>query len=68
VTSTRDHVDTLLQFPDAHPYKKWWGTHWRLVELADLDTSIPRERLQRGVDQEVAWLIPAVDDPHSCTV
>ena len=66
MTSTIDHVDTLLQFPDAHPYKKWWGTHWRLVELADLDTSIPAERLQRGVDQEVAWLVSTVGD--RCTV
>ncbi|TDD69306.1 hypothetical protein E1262_13375 [Jiangella aurantiaca] len=26
----------LLDFPaGTHPYAKWYGTHWRLVELAD---------------------------------
>ena len=63
VTSARDPVEQLLQFPDVHPYQKWWGTHWRLVELADLDTAIPPERLQRGIDQEVAWLQSGIDDP-----
>jgi hypothetical protein len=62
VTAKREPVDTLLQFPDAHPYKKWWGTHWRLVELADLDTPVPPERVQRGVDQVVAWLLPTLDE------
>ena len=63
MTSTLDQVDELLQFPDVHPYRKYWGTHWRLVELADLDTSIPPARLQAGVDQEVAWLLSTVDEP-----
>ena len=31
-----ERIATLLDFPDAHPYKKWWGSHWRLVALADL--------------------------------
>ena len=66
MTAKLDHVETLLQFPDVHPYKKWWGTHWRLVELADLSIPIPRDRLQRGIDQEVAWLTSTVGDP--CTV
>jgi hypothetical protein len=60
VTSTLDHVDELLQFPDVHPYRKYWGTHWRLVELADLDTPISPVRLQAGIDQEVAWLSSTV--------
>jgi hypothetical protein len=63
VTSTRDPVEELLEFPDVHPYQKWRGTHWRLVELADLDTTILSERLQRGIDQEVAWLQSGIDDP-----
>ena len=63
MTSARDSVEELLQFPDAHPYKKWWGTHWRLVELADLEAAIPPERLKRGIDAEVAWLRSGVDDP-----
>jgi hypothetical protein len=49
-----------LRFPDLHPYRKFWGTHWRLVELADLDTPIPPARLRAGIDQEVAWLSSTV--------
>ena len=66
VTASLEHLDTLLQFPTVHPYKKWWGTHWRLVELADLSISVPAERVQPGIDQEVAWLTSTVGD--SCTV
>ena len=62
VTSMLDHVDELLQFPDVHPYRKYCGTHWRLVELADLDTPIPPLRLQAGIDQEVVWLLSTVDE------
>jgi hypothetical protein len=65
VTSTPDPVDTLLQFPDVHPYRKWWGTHWRLVELADLDVPVSPERLRPGIDQEVGWLLPALDEAPS---
>jgi hypothetical protein len=65
VTALLDHVDKLLQFPDVHPYKKWWGTHWRLVELADLDIPIPPALLSAGIDQEVAWLSSGLVDPPS---
>ena len=68
MTSTLDHVDVLTQFPDVHPYRKYWGTHWRLVELADLDTPIAPSRLQPGIDQEVAWLSSTVGDPPSRSV
>ncbi|HWI00636.1 MAG TPA: hypothetical protein VNT27_09910, partial [Propionibacteriaceae bacterium] len=64
MTSTLDHVDELLQFPDAHPYGKFYGTHWRLVELADLDLEIPRVRLQAGIDQEVARLSSTSPNLH----
>lgn len=50
-------VRTLLDFPtDVHPYKKWWGTHWRLVELADLAIPAGVAGVSRGVDHELAWL------------
>jgi hypothetical protein len=65
VTSTPHHVDELLEFPDAHPYRKWWGTHWRLVELADLDVPIPSAALQPGIDQELAWLTSSLADAPS---
>jgi hypothetical protein len=62
VTSTLDHVGKLLHFPDVHPYRKYCGTHWRLVELADLGTPIPPVRLQAGIDQEIAWLLSTTPD------
>jgi hypothetical protein len=68
VIPTLDQVDELLQFPEVHPYRKFWGTHWRLVELADLDTPIPSVRLQAGIDTEVAWLSSTVGDPASWSV
>lgn len=49
-------VRTLLQFPDPHPYKKWWGTHWRLVALADLGVPAGTPSLARGVEQVLKWL------------
>jgi hypothetical protein len=63
VTSTLEHLDQLLQFPDGHPYSKYCGTHWRLVELADLDTPIPPVRLRAGFEQELAWLSSRLGDP-----
>jgi hypothetical protein len=49
-------VQELLRFPDAHPYAKWWGTHWRLVALADLGVPARAEALRHGVDRELDWL------------
>lgn len=50
-------VRALLEFPlSTHPYKKWWGTHWRLVELADLAVPPRSAELSTGVDQELSWL------------
>lgn len=64
MSSPAEHVDVLLQFPDVHPYKKWWGTHWRLVELADLGVPPAPGRLQAGIDQEAAWLSSGLDQRH----
>ncbi|TDE15081.1 hypothetical protein [Jiangella asiatica] len=50
-------VRTLLDFPtDVHPYRKWWGIHWRLVELADLGARPQRGALEAAVDRELSWL------------
>lgn len=49
-------VQTLLKFPDVHPYKKYWGTHWRLVALADLGVSEATELIEYGLEQELTWL------------
>ena len=67
-------VGTLLHFPDVHPYKKWWGTHWRLVALADLGVPAGTEGLASGVEQELAWLasskhrdgVPVIDGLARC--
>ena len=58
LASTR--VTTLLEFPtDAHPYKKWWGTHWRLVELAELAIPPGTPGLDIGIEHEFRWLLSA---------
>lgn len=51
-----ERVRTLLDFPDVDPYRKWWGTHWRLVALADLGVPPGTPALARGVARELAWL------------
>jgi hypothetical protein len=64
--SSLDHVvEELLRFPDVRPYTKYWGTHWRLVELADLDTPVEAARLALGIDKEVAWLSTNYDNRPS---
>ncbi|MGH2795702.1 MAG: hypothetical protein ACRDKG_15525, partial [Actinomycetota bacterium] len=50
-------VRALLEFPlEVHPYKKWWGTHWRLVALADLGVPPGAPGIASGVDRELGWL------------
>jgi hypothetical protein len=58
-------VQTLLDFPDAHPYEKWWGTHWRLVSLADLGVPPGTDSVAAGVEQELAWL---TSDAHKSRI
>ncbi|HEX8508334.1 MAG TPA: hypothetical protein VF635_02385 [Propionibacteriaceae bacterium] len=54
-------VEQLLVFPDHHPYAKWTGTHWRLVELADSGVPVAKARVEAGVDAELAWLLPGLE-------
>ncbi len=49
-------VKILINFPAVHPYKKWWGTHWRLVSLADLEVNQARAVIEPGIEQELKWL------------
>lgn len=50
-------VRALLEFPvDVHPYAKWQGAHWRLVELADLGVTPPPGRLRIATDRVLDWL------------
>ena len=53
-------VQTLLEFPlDVHPYRKWWGTHWRLVALADLGVPPDTPEVEPGMERELAWMLSA---------
>ncbi len=60
VASKLELVEELLVFPGGHPYAKWAGTHWRLVEIADSAVPVPRDRLDEGVAAELSWLIPGL--------
>jgi hypothetical protein len=57
----RELVEQLLVFPDGHPYAKWTGTHWRLVEIADSGVTVDRDRLHEAVDAELRWLLPGLE-------
>jgi hypothetical protein len=61
--SKEELVEQLLVFPEGHPYAKWTGAHWRLVELADLAATldVDRDRLEGAVRTELAWLLPGLD-------
>ena len=60
MASKQDLVEQLLDFPGGHPYAKWFGTHWRLVEIADSAVPVPRDRLAEGVAAELGWLLPGL--------
>ena len=45
VSSKEGLLEQLLDFPAGHPYAKWTGIHWRLVEIADAGVAVPRARL-----------------------
>ena len=54
-------VSTLLDFPapKVHPYRKWFGLHWRLVSLADFEPPVGpeiRAKLDEGIDRELDWI------------
>ncbi|TDC54614.1 hypothetical protein E1212_02405 [Jiangella ureilytica] len=54
---TSPRVRALLAFPSGvHPYAKWHGAHWRLVELADLGVTPPPRELERAVNSVLDWL------------
>jgi hypothetical protein len=51
-------VQALMEFPlETHPYKKWWGTHWRLVALADLGVPAGAPAVVPGMERELSWLL-----------
>ncbi|MBB5785609.1 hypothetical protein [Jiangella mangrovi] len=60
------HVRTLLSVPaGVHPYAKWNGAHWRLVELADLSglgVKPTPDRTERAVNAVLVWLTGRAHD------
>jgi len=42
--------------PDAHPYKKWQGAHWRLVSLVELGVPPGEERALAAAGSVLDWL------------
>ena len=46
----------LLEMPSGHPYAKWAGAHWRLVELADLGIDVSPARVRPHLDRVLDWL------------
>jgi hypothetical protein len=60
VNAKEELVEQLLAFPEGHPYHKWTGTHWRLVEVADSGVTVDRKRLEPAVRTELAWLVPGL--------
>jgi hypothetical protein len=38
------------------PYRKWVGTHWRLVSLAELDAPADDPRVAAAAEHELAWI------------
>jgi hypothetical protein len=56
-------VSTLLDLEAAanvHPYRKWWGLHWRLVSLADFALPVERDdvraTMDTGINRELTWI------------
>jgi hypothetical protein len=56
-------ISTLLDFASAakvHPYRKWWGLHWRLTSLAEFALPVQRGHvratLDAGIDRELTWI------------
>jgi hypothetical protein len=55
-------VSTLLSGQQAdggfggHPYRKWIGTHWRLVSLAELAAPASDPRVAAAAERVLAWI------------
>lgn len=56
-------VTTLLSGQRANggfgrnPYRKWIGTHWRLVSLVELAVPTTDARVAAAAEQELAWIV-----------
>jgi hypothetical protein len=48
---------TLIEAVGKHPYAKWRGAHWVLVDLAELGYPAGDSALEPLVERELAWLL-----------
>jgi hypothetical protein len=48
----------------VHPYRKWHGAHWRLVELVELEAT-DDERVPAAVNHVLAWV---TSDRHRASI
>jgi hypothetical protein len=47
----------------ADPYRKWTGTHWRLVSLAELDVPGGDPRVAAAAEHVLAWIFDGLKHP-----
>jgi hypothetical protein len=40
----------------GHPYKKWYGAHWRLISLVELGVPADDPRVRAAAERELTWL------------
>jgi hypothetical protein len=46
----------LSEQPPVHPYRKWYGAHWRLVSLVELVVPETEPRALAALESVLAWL------------
>jgi hypothetical protein len=46
----------LSEQREVHPYRKWYGAHWRLVSLVELAVPIDEPRVLAALESVLAWL------------
>jgi hypothetical protein len=45
------------------PYRKWTGTHWRLVSLAELEAPANDPRVAAAAEHVLAWIVDGLRNP-----
>lgn len=55
----RAWAQRLLDFPIGHPYAKYQGAHWRLVELSELGVECDADQVRRHVECVLHWIAGA---------
>jgi hypothetical protein len=50
------------------PYRKWTGTHWRLLALAELDAPLSDPRVAAAAERVLSWITRAVQRSRKTVV